>query len=681
MRKIVIFLFVLFLSINSKAQNNSVLESFKGIKKVNFDESVAPCQDFYQYVNGNWLKNNPIPPEYPRWGSFIILDDENNKVLKTILEDAAKNTSASKGSKYQIIGDLYATAMDSAKIESLGWTPLKPLFEKIDAVKSVPELVKAIGFLNANREGTVFYLYAGQDEKSSEDVILQLGQSGLSLPDRDYYTKEDEKSLDIRNKYFDHVKNIFKLVGENEATAFDYANIVMNIETRLAKASMTRVEMRDPEATYHKMFLADLQDLTPDFNWNTYFGEMGLTDSKYFLKGFIVGQPDFLKEFNTMLKEVKLDDWKVYFKFHLINGNAGYLSSPFVEENFKFAGQTLSGQKQMQPRWKRMNGVVNRAVGELLGQIYVEKMFSPKAKERAKELVNNIKESLKKRIENSSWMSPETKKAAIYKLEKIYVKIGYPDKWKDFTGIEINRDSFWGNVLSAQKFNFKKNLDKVGKPVDRDEWGMTPQTVNAYYSSQRNEIVFPAAILQPPFFDADADDALNYGGIGAVIGHEITHGFDDQGRKFDAEGNMKDWWTKDDETKYKSLADKIVEQFDEYLVDKSHVNGKLTLGENIADLGGLTISYYALEKTLEGKEKKLIDGFTPEQRFFINWAQVWRLNQSPEMAQLQVNTDPHSPSRYRVNGPLSNLKEFLDAFGCKDDNMMMSRKDKIVTIW
>jgi putative endopeptidase len=439
--------------------------------------------------------------------------------------------------------------------------------------------------------------------------------------------------------------------------------------------------MRDPEATYHKMYLTDLQFLTPDFNWTTYFNEMGLIDSKYFSKGLIVGQPDFFKEFNTMLKDVSINEWKVYFTFHLVNSNSGYLSSPFVEESFKFNGQVLSGQKAMQPRWKRMTGVVNRSAGELLGQLYVEKMFSPKAKERAKEMVSNIMASLKNRIENLSWMSAETKKAALYKLSKIVVKIGYPDKWKDFSGLEISRNSFFDNVVSAQLFNYKKNLDKIGKPVDRDEWGMTPQTVNAYYSAQKNEIVFPAAILQPPFFDAEADDALNYGGIGAVIGHEISHGFDDQGRKFDAEGNMKDWWTKDDETKYNALTDKIVEQFNEYALDKAHVNGKMTLGENIGDLGGLTVSYYALEKSLEGKEKKLIDGFTPEQRFFISWAQVWRLNQSPERDLLQINTDSHSPSRFRVNGPYSNMLEFINAFGCKDSDSMMRAKDKIVTIW
>jgi putative endopeptidase len=571
--------------------------------------------------------------------------------------------------------------MDSAKIESLGYTPLKPYLDKINAIATIPDLNKLIGYLSLNRFGGVFSLYAGQDEKSSEDIILQMGQGGLTLPERDYYTKDDEKSIDIRNKYFEHVKNVFKLLGLNEADAFDNANIIIKIETRLAKASMTRVEMRDPEATYHKMYLTDLQFLTPDFNWTTYFNEMGLIDSKYFSKGLIVGQPDFFKEFNTMLKDVSINEWKVYFTFHLVNSNSGYLSSPFVEESFKFNGQVLSGQKAMQPRWKRMTGVVNRSAGELLGQLYVEKMFSPKAKERAKEMVSNIMASLKNRIENLSWMSAETKKAALYKLSKIVVKIGYPDKWKDFSGLEISRNSFFDNVVSAQLFNYKKNLDKIGKPVDRDEWGMTPQTVNAYYSAQKNEIVFPAAILQPPFFDAEADDALNYGGIGAVIGHEISHGFDDQGRKFDAEGNMKDWWTKDDETKYNALTDKIVEQFNEYALDKAHVNGKMTLGENIGDLGGLTVSYYALEKSLEGKEKKLIDGFTPEQRFFISWAQVWRLNQSPERDLLQINTDSHSPSRFRVNGPYSNMLEFINAFGCKDSDSMMRAKDKIVTIW
>jgi putative endopeptidase len=677
----IIIICLLFVAANAYSQKDPVIESMRGINKANFDESVLPCQDFYQYVNGNWLKNNPVPPEFPRWGNFIILDDENNKICKSIEEEATQKTNLKKGSNYQIIGDLYATAMDSAKIESLGYTPLKPYLDKINAIATIPDLNKLIGYLSLNRFGGVFSLYAGQDEKSSEDIILQMGQGGLTLPERDYYTKDDEKSIDIRNKYFEHVKNVFKLLGLNEADAFDNANIIIKIETRLAKASMTRVEMRDPEATYHKMYLTDLQFLTPDFNWTTYFNEMGLIDSKYFSKGLIVGQPDFFKEFNTMLKDVSINEWKVYFTFHLVNSNSGYLSSPFVEESFKFNGQVLSGQKAMQPRWKRMTGVVNRSAGELLGQLYVEKMFSPKAKERAKEMVSNIMASLKNRIENLSWMSAETKKAALYKLSKIVVKIGYPDKWKDFSGLEISRNSFFDNVVSAQLFNYKKNLDKIGKPVDRDEWGMTPQTVNAYYSAQKNEIVFPAAILQPPFFDAEADDALNYGGIGAVIGHEISHGFDDQGRKFDAEGNMKDWWTKDDETKYNALTDKIVEQFNEYALDKAHVNGKMTLGENIGDLGGLTVSYYALEKSLEGKEKKLIDGFTPEQRFFISWAQVWRLNQSPERDLLQINTDSHSPSRFRVNGPYSNMLEFINAFGCKDSDSMMRAKDKIVTIW
>ncbi len=677
----IIIICLLFVAANAYSQKDPVIESMRGINKANFDESVLPCQDFYQYVNGNWLKNNPVPPEFPRWGNFIILDDENNKICKSIEEEATQKTNLKKGSNYQIIGDLYATAMDSAKIESLGYTPLKPYLDKINAIATIPDLNKLIGYLSLNRFGGVFSLYAGQDEKSSEDIILQMGQGGLTLPERDYYTKDDEKSIDIRNKYFEHVKNVFKLLGLNEADAFDNANIIIKIETRLAKASMTRVEMRDPEATYHKMYLTDLQFLTPDFNWTTYFNEMGLIDSKYFSKGLIVGQPDFFKEFNTMLKDVSINEWKVYFTFHLVNSNSGYLSSPFVEESFKFNGQVLSGQKAMQPRWKRMTGVVNRSAGELLGQLYVEKMFSPKAKERAKEMVSNIMASLKNRIENLSWMSAETKKAALYKLSKIVVKIGYPDKWKDFSGLEISRNSFFDNVVSAQLFNYIKNLDKIGKPVDRDEWGMTPQTVNAYYSAQKNEIVFPAAILQPPFFDAEADDALNYGGIGAVIGHEISHGFDDQGRKFDAEGNMKDWWTKDDETKYNALTDKIVEQFNEYALDKAHVNGKMTLGENIGDLGGLTVSYYALEKSLEGKEKKLIDGFTPEQRFFISWAQVWRLNQSPERDLLQINTDSHSPSRFRVNGPYSNMLEFINAFGCKDSDSMMRAKDKIVTIW
>ena len=657
-------------------------EMFKGIKLENFDKTVNPGDNFYQHVNGNWLKNNPIPAEFGRWGSFIILAEETNKSLKTILENAARSADAAKGSSVQKIGDIYYTGMDSAKIESQGYKPIVPFLDMINSVCCKDKLFEAIGYLHSYRLGSLFGFYAGQDKKSSNDVIPQLSQGGLGLPDRDYYTKTDAKSIEIREKYVQHIVNLFKLIGNDEQTSRTNADIIMKIETRLANASMTKLQLRDPEATYNKMNLDELKKLTPDFYWDVYFKTLGLEDKSNFEKGINVGMKDFFTEVNKMINEVSLDDWKVYFNWHIVNRTADLLSSDFVNEDFDFNSRIMGGVKQMQPRWKRILGMVNRSAGELLGKVYVDKMFSPKAKERALEMVNNITTTLHERIQNLSWMNDKTKEAALNKLSKFNVKIGYPDKWSDYTGLNINRESFFDNMMKASNFSVNFNLSKIGKPVDRDEWGMTPQTINAYYNPSKNEIVFPAAILQPPFFDADADDALNYGGIGAVIGHEITHGFDDQGRKYDGDGNMKDWWTDEDGNKYKELANTVAEQFDDYTVlDSIRVNGKLTLGENIADLGGLTISFYALEKALKGKEKPVIDGFTPEQRFFISWAQVWRINITPELSLNFINNDPHSPGIHRVNGPLSNMDEFNSAFNLKEGENMVRPKDKRVVIW
>ncbi len=656
-------------------------EMFKGVKIENFDKSVNPGDNFYQHVNGNWLKNNPIPGEFGRWGSFIILAEETNKSLKTILENAARSAEA-KGSSVQKIGDIYYTGMDSATIESQGYKPIVPFLDMINSVCCKDKLFEAIGYLHSYRLGSLFGFYAGQDKKSSNDVIPQLSQGGLGLPDRDYYTKTDAKSIEIREKYVQHIVNLFKLIGNDEQTSRTNADIIMKIETRLANASMTKLQLRDPEATYNKMNLDELKKLTPDFYWDIYFKTLGLEDKSNFEKGINVGMKDFFTEVNKMINEVSLDDWKVYFNWHIVNRTADLLSSDFVNEDFDFNSRIMSGVKQMQPRWKRILGMVNRSAGELLGKVYVDKMFSPKAKERALEMVNNITATLRERIQNLSWMNNKTKEAALYKLSKFNVKIGYPDKWRDYTGLKINRESFFDNMMKASNFSVNFNLNKIGKPVDRDEWGMTPQTINAYYNPSKNEIVFPAAILQPPFFDADADDALNYGGIGAVIGHEITHGFDDQGRKYDGEGNMKDWWTDEDGNKYKELANIVAEQFDSYTVlDSIRVNGKFTLGENIADLGGLTISFYALEKALKGKEKPVIDGFTPEQRFFISWAQVWRINITPELSLNFINNDPHSPGIHRVNGPLSNMAEFNNAYNLKEGDNMVRPIDKRVVIW
>jgi putative endopeptidase len=667
---------------NGNAQEEINFDKFKGVKTENFDLSVSPGQNFYQYVNGTWLRNNPIPAEFGRWGSFIILADETNKVLKYILEDAANKRDAIKGSSVQKIGDIYYTAMDSATIEALGYKPIIPFMEKINSVGSTDELIKVLAYLHTYRLGPLFGFSAGQDKKSSNDVIPQFYQGGLGLPERDYYTKDDPKSVEIRGKYIEHIVNLFKLVGDDEQTAKAKADVVMKIETRLANASMTKLQQRDPEATYNKFTPDELKKYTPDFNWDIYFNIVGLNDAGKFEKGINIGQKDFFTEVNKMMSDVNLNDWKIYLNWHLINRTADLLSSDFVNEDFDFNSRIMGGVKEQQPRWKRMLGMVNRSAGELLGKVYVDKMFSPKAKEKALKMVNNITSILKERIQNLSWMDNSTKDAAINKLSKFTVKIGYPDKWRDYSGLEISRESFFNNMIKASNFSFNFNLNKIGKPVDRDEWGMTPQTINAYYNPSKNEIVFPAAILQPPFFDAEADDALNYGGIGAVIGHEITHGFDDQGRKYDGDGNLKDWWTEQDGNKYKELADMIAEQYDNFTVlDSVHVNGKFTLGENIADLGGLTLAYYGLQKALKDKDMNLIDGYSPVQRFFISWAQIWRINITPELSLNFINNDPHSPGIHRVNGPLSNMNEFINAFNLKEGDNMIRPKDKRVVIW
>jgi putative endopeptidase len=515
-----------------KAQDDINLDKYRGVKTENFDLTVKPNQDFYNYVNGTWLKNNPVPSEFSRWGSFIILGEENNKILKAILDNCASKLHTVIGSPEQKIGDIFFTGMDSATIESFGYKPIVPYLDMINSINSKDDLIKVLAYFHTCRLGSLFNFFAGQDKKSSNDVIPQLFQSGLGLPDRDYYTKQDDKSKQIREKYLQHIINYFILTGDNEETAKKQADIIMVIENRLANASMTRTQMREAEATYNKMTLDELKTLTPELNWQIYFDNIGLTDASKFEKGINIGQKDFFKEVNLMINEVSLDDWKIYFKWHLINRTADLLSSQFVSEDFDFS-KTLSGAKQIQPRWKRVIQMVNRACGELLGQVYVERMFSPKAKERAKEMVKNILATMNERIQSLIWMSPQTKEAALKKLSTFRVKIGYPDVWRDYTGLSISRESFFENMMRASIFSFNYNLNKIGQPVDREEWGMTPQTVNAYYNAGKNEIVFPAAILQPPFFDADADDALNYGGIGAVIGHEITHGFDEQGRKFD----------------------------------------------------------------------------------------------------------------------------------------------------
>jgi putative endopeptidase len=652
-------------------------DSGKGLDKKNIDPSVSPAVDFYQYAIGGWLKNNPIPDEYSRWGSFEILGESNNKILREILETSS-NSKSVKGSNQQKIGDYYFAGMDTIKIEKEGYKPIKQQIDVISHIKSKEDLYTEIAFLHLRVGNVLWGFGAGADARNSRMNIANVYQSGLGLPDRDYYLNNDARSKQIREKYILLIQNMFKLIGKNEIDAKKDADKVMEIETRLAKASSTRVERRDPVKNYNKMSLDSLKSITLGIDWNLYFKDLGINAPAE----FDVNQPRFIKEVSLFLHEVQPIDLQPYLLWHLIRGTANYLSSDFVNENFEFGGKFMQGAKVMQPRWKRVMQSTNGALGEILGEVYVSKTFPPEAKDRAKKIVNNLILALKERITNLDWMGDETKKEALIKLAAINIKIGYPDKWKDYSSLQMSRDSYLENDMNASEFLNRENFNKIGKPVDITEWEMLPQTVNAYYNPVMNEIVFPAAILQPPFFNVEADDAVNYGSMGVVIGHEITHGFDDQGRQFDAKGNIKDWWTETDAKKFDERGRAIINQFNSFAaIDTFHVNGELTQGENIADLGGLNVSLTALEKTEQYKKGEKIDGFTPVQRFFLSYAQVWENNIRDEALKLRIKTDPHSPGKQRVIAPLSNMPEFWEAFGVKPGDPMRMPDDKLVKIW
>ncbi len=662
-----------------RAQQPAPANASPVLDVTNMDNAVKPCQDFYQYANGGWLAKNPVPAAYSQWGSFNELTEKNYIVLHEILDQAAANTKAPKGSVSQKIGDFYAAGMDSAKIEADGIAPLNGIFGEITAVNDAQGVQKMITRLHSMGINAAFNSGVDQDAKNSSVYILELNQSGLGLPDRDYYTKDDDRSKKIRDEYVRHIAAMFRYMGESASSARTTAQTIMAFETRLANASMSRVDRRDPEKVYHKMPLASVNALAPEFDWSKYFTALNVPNP-----GEInVSQPDFLKEVSAMMKDVPTSEWKSYLRWNVLRATAGKLSSPFVNENFRFYGTVMTGAKELQPRWKRILGSTNSALGEALGQLYVQKSFSPVAKARALDMVNNIIAAFRDRVNTLEWMDEATKKAALVKLASFTVKIGYPDKWRDYSAYAVNRDSYVMNALRSNEFEVRRDFAKLGTPIDRNEWYMPPSTVNAYYSPSKNEIVFPAAILQPPFFNADADDAMNYGGIGAVIGHELTHGFDDQGCKYDAEGNMKDWWSPAVKKNFDDRADVVKKQYDAYIaIDSLHLDGKLTLGENIADLGGLSISYAALQKSFAAKSKPAaIDGYTPEQRFFLSWAQVWRKNSRPEALRLQVKTDPHSPGNFRVLGPLSNMKEFEDAFGCSTGDTAVRPTTERAKIW
>ena len=646
-----------------------------GFSLSNLDKSCKPCDDFHEFAMGGWMKANPIPAEYPNWGTFTQLRDNSLTVLRTILEAATK-ANASAGSNEQKIGDFYSSCMDSTAIEAAGLTPLADDLATIDAIGDRKSLDAEIIRLQREGASVVFRFASGQDLKDSTRFIAQAIQGGLGMPDRDYYLREDEKSKNLRTEYEQHVAKMFALAGDAPEKAAAEAKTVMSIETALAKASRTRVELRDPEKNYNLMSLSEMKTLTPEWSWENYLRAVGAPP----VEQVNIHQPEFFKEVNEELSSVPLPDWKIYLRWHLLHASAPGLPDRFVEENFDFYDRKLSGTKEMLPRWKRCVQSTDRNLGEALGQVYVDKYFPPAAKARAKEMVNNLIAALRDDIPTLSWMGPDTKKEALAKLQAFNVKIGYTDKWRDYSKLSIDRGAYSANVRRSIEFEQARQLAKIGKPVDRTEWGMTPPTVNAYYSSSMNEIVFPAGILQPPFYNPDADDAVNYGGIGAVIGHEISHGFDDQGSKFDGKGNLHEWWTAEDRKNFTERGDCVVKQFDSYEVEPGlHQNGKLVLGESIGDLGGLAIAYAAYEKSIEGKRPKDIDGFTPEQRFFLGWAQVWGANQRQEAARLQTNTDPHPLARFRGNGPLSNMEAFAKAFGCKKSDAMV--REQACKIW
>ena len=642
------------------------------------DRGANACQDFNRFANGGWIDKNPVPAAYSRWGRFELLDEQNINVLHGILDGLIAKKKLANANERKI-ADFYGSCMDEQKIEAEGIKPLEAELQRISQITDLLSLEDEIARFHAHRIPAVFGFGAGQDFKDSTQVIAQVAQGGLGLPDRDYYTSDDAKLKATREEYAKHVGRTFELMGDSPDRAVSEAKTVLNIETKLAEKSMTRVQRRNPEASYHPMIKTQLIEMTPDFDWSRYFRGIGMPE----IGKVNVGQPDFFKAADKLLTNTSIDDWKIYLRWHLVNAASNTLSSKFVQESFNFNGKFLQGTTEMLPRWKRCIASTDRALGEALGQLYVAKTFTPQAKERARMMVANLIAALREDLTTLSWMSAETRQKAIGKLEAYVRKIGYPDKWRDYEALQVGRGPYYNNAVSAGEFDFKRNLVKIGKPVDRTEWGMSPPTVNAYYNPQFNEIVFPAGILQPPFYDPKADDAFNYGGIGAVIGHEMTHGFDDSGARFDANGNLVMWWTPEDYKKFTDRTNCVVQQFDSYEVEPGlHQKGALVVGESVADLGGLTVAYAAYQKSLQGKRRpKDINGFTPEQRFFLGWAQVWAQNIRPEAARLRTATDPHPLGKFRVNGPLSNMTSFAQAFQCKEGDAMVRPPDKRCQIW
>jgi len=644
------------------------------------DKSIDPCANFYQYACGGWQKKNPIPPEQTSWSVYGKLYQDNLQFLRGILEQAAESKDTSD-STTQLIGSFYAACMDEPGIEKRGLKTLQPQLDAVSALQSARDLATLLARLQlhtAGRRSILFESGSAQDLDNSEQQIAQVDQGGLGLPDRDYYTKEDAKSKETRERYVRHVQKIFELLGDNPETAEKNADTVMRMEKAMAKSSLTQVERRDPYKLKHQMELSGLIEMAPNFDWQTYYRE--LQYPKIALLN--VASPEFFKHLSAALTAEPLAAWKTYLRFHVADTAAPYLASAFVREDFEFRRKYLRGAKEIQPRWERCVINTDRNLGEALGQAYVRKVFSPQLKQETLQMVIHIEDAMETRIQGLDWMSPETKKQALAKLHGIRNKIGYPDKWRDYSFVKLVRDDYLLDVQRAAEFEERRDIAKVGAPVDHGEWEITPPTVDAYYNAQMNDINFPAGVLQPPLYDAKMDDAPNYGDTGGTIGHELTHGFDDEGSQFDAKGNLKDWWTKEDREKFDARTSCVRDQYSSYtVVDEVHINGALTLGEDVADLGGEILAYMAWKSATKDKDRKPIDGLTPEQRFFIGFAQWDCTNDRPEELRMRAQVDPHSPSQYRINGVLVNMPEFAQTFACKQGQAMVKPPEKVCRVW
>ncbi|HXJ86290.1 MAG TPA: M13 family metallopeptidase [Candidatus Binatia bacterium] len=663
---VVAFLLYLCLSPAGNAQQATATHT-PALDITAMDRTLDPCVDFFEYACGGWIKNNPIPPDQSSWDLYSKMEDENKEQLRGILE-AASAPDAGRNAVNQKIGDYYASCMDEKAIEDRGIEPLKPELDRIAKIGSKAELADAASVMSTNN--VLFRFESIQDFRDASQVVANADQGGLGLPDRDYYLKTDAKSEELRKAYLAHVQKMFELLGDKSDVAAAEAQTVMRIETNLAKGSLTRVERRDPKNLDHKLTSTELEKISPEFQWQIYFTKVGLPS----LTSLNVAVPNFFKTLNEEIGKASLDDWKTYLRWHLVHSSAAHLSSPFLNENFAFYGKTLQGQQQLKPRWKRCTEDVDDYLGEALGQAYVEKYFSPQAKQQALKVVNEIRAAMEQDINTLSWMSPTTKQQALIKLKAMANKIGYPDKWRDYSKLEIVRGDSLGNVERARQFEFNRQLGKIGKPVDKGEWDMTPPTVNAYYNPQMNDINFPAGVLQPPAFDPESDAAPNYGDTGGTVGHELTHGFDDEGRQFDAQGNLRDWWTPEDAKEFEKRASCISDQYSKYVVvDDIHINGKLTLGEDVADLGGVLLAYMAWKDDTKGQKLDPIDGLTPEQRFFVGYGQSWCGHVRDESKRLRATVDPHSPEKYRTNGVVSNMPQFQEAFHCKAGQPMVNQ--------